>query len=184
MRQVKVVFLGDAGVGKTSVITRKTTHSFDFKMLPTLGSGHDIVEVVADHEAFRLLVWDTAGQERYDSITPYYLQGTDVVCVVGSAVDPASIESMGGRWLALVRATGDAPALIAVVTKMDLVDGPGIAAELGERLLAQFADVAFVSARTNEGIDALFEAVARTGAAQARVGAAVEEEVGVRRGCC
>lgn len=57
----KIVFLGDQGVGKTSLILRFTQNSFDVKYMATIGIDFLTKTVYVDDKMVRLQLWDTAG---------------------------------------------------------------------------------------------------------------------------
>jgi small GTP-binding protein len=182
-RSLKVVFIGDAGVGKTSVISGKCMGCFQPALRPTLGSDHDALDVRVDGELVRLHVWDTAGQEMYNSLVSFYLRDCDVACIVASAADAPSIAHQRARWRALVADERRSVALIAVVNKVDLWGGALPALEaLGDELRAEFAAVAFVSAKNYEGIDELFALIAAQRPRRAAVESVVVEKPDA--GCC
>jgi GTPase SAR1 family protein len=84
-RSLKVVFIGNAGVGKTLIISGKCMGSFQPPLRPTLGSDHHALDVRVDGKVFSLHIWDTAGQEMYSSLVFFYLRDCDVACTVSSA---------------------------------------------------------------------------------------------------
>jgi small GTP-binding protein len=70
---VKVVFAGDSGVGKTSLITREYDESFNEKHLATIGVDFRVKNYDLGLVQIKAQLWDTAGQERFRSIQkPYY----------------------------------------------------------------------------------------------------------------
>ena len=90
----KVIFLGDAGVGKTSIIRRQTLGTFDFKMAPTIGTGNLLSEVEVDKRIVQLCIWDTAGQENYKSITRAYFHGALGAIIVFDITQSSSFDSV------------------------------------------------------------------------------------------
>src|SRR3569832_832702 len=84
---VKVVILGDSGVGKTSLVIRYVRGTFQPFQEPTIGAAFVSYKETIDDEdltdnvvTFKL--WDTAGQERYHSLTPLYFRGAHVALLV------------------------------------------------------------------------------------------------------
>jgi len=69
---LKIVFLGDSGVGKTNIMSRFTHNAFDINTRPTLGVDFGIKTIAIGSRIFKLQLWDTAGQERYKSFTTTY----------------------------------------------------------------------------------------------------------------
>jgi Ras-related protein Rab-6A len=153
----KVVFLGDSGVGKTSIIKRRTENAFSIQMACTIGVDHEKVEIITPAGIVELFLWDTAGQEQFCSMMPHYLRNSSVAVFVCSAIDPISIDSVQTRWLTLMQSFRTIRLAVAVVNKMDLMDDhPRLREDLTAQLGAKFASVYFVSAKTNDGIDSLF----------------------------
>lgn len=83
---LKVVLLGDGGVGKSSLIQRFVSNKFDPSMFHTIGVEFLNKDMEVDGNKYTLQIWDTAGQERFKSLrTPFY-RGSDC-CLLTYAVD-------------------------------------------------------------------------------------------------
>ena len=83
---LKVVLLGDGGVGKSSLIQRFVSNKFDPSMFHTIGVEFLNKDMEVDGDRYTLQIWDTAGQERFKSLrTPFY-RGSDC-CLLTFAVD-------------------------------------------------------------------------------------------------
>lgn len=91
---MKIVILGDGGVGKSCVMTRFVTDRFDESSFHTIGVEflNRDVELKGDH--YTLQIWDTAGQERFKSLrTPFY-RGSDICMLTFSVTNRKSFESL------------------------------------------------------------------------------------------
>ncbi len=83
---LKVVILGDGGVGKSSLMNRFISNKFDSQSFHTIGVEFLNKDIVVDGETYTMQIWDTAGQERFKSLrTPFY-RGADC-CMLTYAVD-------------------------------------------------------------------------------------------------
>jgi small GTP-binding protein len=91
---LKLVVLGAASVGKTSIIHRYCNGLFQAETLSTIGAGfftHTIV--VGDVEA-TLFLWDTAGEERFRSVAPSFLRGAHGVVLVYDVSQPQTFSDV------------------------------------------------------------------------------------------
>jgi small GTP-binding protein len=155
----KVIILGDASVGKTSIARRQAHGVFDFKMMPTIGVDHLVSHVQIEGRMVRLMLWDTAGQEQFASLVPMYVRGAHACILVASLVDPDSCEHMSA-WVRLLQQSGENPPIVVAINKTDLVDGaPMTTDEIRSRYGRQFPRMFFVSARTGDSILPLFQQV-------------------------
>ena len=86
---VKGIFLGEPGVGKTSIETRRTSRGALMEPIPC-GIGVAFSTEMYFDGKLKLQLWDTAGQERYRSITRSYYRGANVAFVVFDVTDDAA----------------------------------------------------------------------------------------------
>lgn len=99
----KLIVIGDAQVGKSSLIARFVDGVFDETTQPTIGVDFKVKYVVTeDDKIIRLQIWDTAGQERFRSITSSYFRGANGVIVVFDLTNYSSFLSVG-KWIEEVR---------------------------------------------------------------------------------
>jgi Ras-related protein Rab-9A/Ras-related protein Rab-9B len=93
-RLLKVVILGDGGVGKSSLMQRFVNNEFDEKSFHTMGVEFLTKGVNVDGTHATLQIWDTAGQERYRALrTPYY-RGADCCILTFDLTDRHSFENL------------------------------------------------------------------------------------------
>jgi small GTP-binding protein len=159
----KVILLGNAGVGKTSLANRWIHGEFDSDVASTVGASNGFKEVFIGQTAVRITLWDTAGQEQYRSITPLYVRGASVGIIVAAADDSDSVESVP-TWVNLLNSAQESsiPALLAI-NKSDLRDpwADEAFSSAIERHRHRFVTTFVVSARNGEQVSELFEEAAR-----------------------
>ena len=94
---LKVVLLGDGGVGKSSLIQRFMSNKFDPSLFHTIGVEFLNKDLMVDGDRYTLQIWDTAGQERFKSLrTPFY-RGTDC-CLLTFAIDDSQSFQNIAMW--------------------------------------------------------------------------------------
>jgi small GTP-binding protein len=161
IRELKLVLVGNTSVGKTCIVKRAITGSFDTQTAATLGGSFVTKILVVESLEFRMHIWDTAGQERYRTLTPMYFRGADVALVTYAIDDQESFNSVES-WLELLR--NNAPTNIIVVlvgNKSDKEDDRVVSTVSGqETAVAISAHFWEVSAKTGYSIDELFEGIA------------------------
>jgi small GTP-binding protein len=157
----KVVLGGDQDVGKTSVISWLIQRRFVGVFHNTVGaSAHDWTTEVQGTD-YLIRLWDTAGGERYRSLAPIYFRDAKAAVLVFDASGPDPKESIE-QWLGLYYSVNDRSSCVVVAAnKSDLVSDRVALEETIARLKAHFnLDFFVVSAKTGEGIPALFQHVA------------------------
>ncbi len=73
--QLKLVLVGDSGVGKSNIISRFTKNEFNLESKTTIGVEFATKVVDLDGRSIKVQIWDTAGQERYRSMASAYYRG-------------------------------------------------------------------------------------------------------------
>ncbi|KAK8749156.1 hypothetical protein OTU49_015705 [Cherax quadricarinatus] len=81
-RTYKVVFAGDAAVGKSTFIVRLCRGCFVTNIASTLGVDYKVKTLNVDEKNIAIQLWDTAGQERFRSITKTYFRRADGVLLL------------------------------------------------------------------------------------------------------
>ena len=81
-KSIKVILLGDSNVGKSSIIDRLKSNTFNINQPATVGLEHHNLMININSYILRMQIWDTAGQEKFDSIATTYYKSTDVVIFV------------------------------------------------------------------------------------------------------
>ncbi|KAG8739639.1 hypothetical protein FRC10_005375 [Ceratobasidium sp. 414] len=90
----KVVIMGSAGVGKTSLVTRYVEERFVPQTTTTTGAFFHSKKVTVDGTKVRLQIWDTAGQERFRSMAPMYYRGASAAILVYDITSASSFDDV------------------------------------------------------------------------------------------
>eukprot|EP00397_Hematodinium_sp_SG-2012_P025896 GEMP01027092.1.p1 GENE.GEMP01027092.1~~GEMP01027092.1.p1 ORF type:complete len:225 (+),score=41.76 GEMP01027092.1:360-1034(+) len=158
----KVIVLGRQGVGKTSLISRYNYHSFHNSYTPTVGVDFVSRALQLDGQVVKLQLWDTAGQERFNALISSYLRDSCAAVVVYDVSDRKSFEDVV-KWVKEVKdQKGNVDTVLVLVgNKTDLAtrevtkdDGLAMCKQLDMTFFGE------TSAKTNDGVDAMFRNVA------------------------
>ncbi|XP_061577726.1 EF-hand calcium-binding domain-containing protein 4A isoform X2 [Cololabis saira] len=189
-RLFKVVFLGSAGVGKTSFIQHYCTGRFCSQMSSTTGIDYQMKTLTLNATTVTLQLWDTAGQERYRSITQQYYRKADGVLAMYDVTHPASFIAVRGWMDSVKEKTCEGTVLMLVGNKLDLTDRNRrkVSAIEGQRLADQYQALFHeCSVKTGHNMDELMDRLAGmlvTKHDQQLEDAVLLTENAAERGCC
>jgi len=79
---IKIILVGDSGVGKSCIVQRFTENKFSTNQMYTIGVDFQIRTIDIDGKVVKMQIWDTAGQEKFQSITSQYYRGAHGIIVV------------------------------------------------------------------------------------------------------
>ena len=79
LTSLKILIIGESGVGKSSLLLRFTDDQFDPEMAATIGVDFKVKVMNQQGNRVKLAIWDTAGQERFRTLTPSYYRGAQVM---------------------------------------------------------------------------------------------------------
>eukprot|EP01071_Lankesteria_metandrocarpae_P005015 Lankesteria_metandrocarpae@DN3810_c0_g1_i3.p1 len=91
---LKVIILGDSGVGKTSLMNQFVHKRFSNQYRATIGADFVSKDVVVDGQQVTLQIWDTAGQERFQSLGVAFYRGADCSVLVYDITNTKSFGSL------------------------------------------------------------------------------------------
>ena len=159
----KLVTLGEAAVGKTSLVNKYVTGKFERDYHRTLGIDISTYDAKIDPQLFKLLIWDLAGQDIFRDLRTRYCQGASGGILVFDLTRPQTLDTIP-KWVEAFReAVGPEPLLILLGNKADLdnkrkitrVQGESIAKKLG---LFQYEET---SAKTGHQVTIAFNTLAK-----------------------
>ena len=158
----KITILGDAAVGKTSLINQFVEGSFQEDYKPTLGANIVRKDVDLDeiNAQVRLIMWDLAGQEKYNVIRSMYFQGCVGALLVYDITRHNTFETINSKWLKdfkkYVKKEGT---YILIGNKIDLKDQRMVSTEDGKNFAKKIdaSDFIETSAKSGENAEKAFE---------------------------
>jgi small GTP-binding protein len=163
---LKIVLLGSAFVGKTSIINRYCNSVFNAEALPTVGAGFFTHALQVDNTDVTIMLWDTAGEERFRSVTPSLLRGAHALVLAFDLTDVASFSDID-IYLDLFLDTSQldpnqGPPVLLLGNKADLPDRT-IGQDMIDKWKAKNRIALYypVSAKTGENIEAAMKELVR-----------------------
>lgn len=163
VRSHKVVFLGQSGTGKTSLIRQFVYRTFEPCYQATVGMDFvsKLVTLEAGHK-IRLQLWDTAGQERFRALVPSYLRDSSVCVIVYDVTSRESFDSVYGWVEQVLEDRSRKEVILALVgNKVDLEADRRVQHSEG-RAMAEELNMLFFEASSCKPdlVDAVFNGIA------------------------
>ena len=157
---VKVVLLGQAGVGKTCIISKFITGEFNPNTISSLAAQYISKTMAFQDKAIKFDIWDTAGQERFRALAKIFYKDAKVICLCYDITSKESFNELKDYWYekqTKLNANGD-PIFAVVANKNDLYEKAQVKDEEG-KAFAKSINAIFqsTSAKSDSGINSLFE---------------------------
>ncbi len=157
----RIVLLGEAAVGKTSLVRRYTENVFDEEYKQTIGTTFatkdiDVTGSDGTVRKVRLNVWDMGGQSTYRELRRQFMKGASAAIVVYDVTRPETFMAMNNWFESFKEVCPDSPVLISA-NKVDLLDKRMVPQEPGMMLRDWFqAEYFETSAKTGDAVDNVF----------------------------
>ena len=120
-KELKIILLGESGVGKTSIIYRYYKNTFNSNLPSTFGSTFITKILEKDNITYKLNIWDTTGQEKYHSVTKLFIHGAHIVILVYAINNLDSFQKLD-YWYKTIKEICDDNVILAIVgSKYDLL---------------------------------------------------------------
>jgi len=160
--QIKLLMIGDSGVGKTCLLLRYANDSFSPTFITTIGIDFKIKNIEIEGKRVKMQIWDTAGQERFRTITTSYFRGAQGIILVYDTTDRRSFESIR-NWISQIQQHADVHAnKILVGNKCDIVDEKVVSTEEAMKLAKEYNMAFFeASAKSDINVDQAFLTIAK-----------------------
>ena len=124
--EYKIVMIGDAYVGKTSIVNRYWGQQFNSNETPTIAASYIQVPAEIEDEStnakvlVKLNIWDTAGTEKFQCLVPLYARTADSLVIVFDVTNPSSFEGAKKWYTKVLEDTGTTPISVLCANKCDL----------------------------------------------------------------
>ena len=162
---VKVVLLGESGVGKTSIISQFTTNKFNPRCATSVSAQFTskTVEFPELGKTIKFDIWDTAGQEKYRSLAKIFYKDAKVIILVYDILNVFSFNALKEFWYKETTDNADNDPIFAVVAnKIDLYQEQKVDNNDGKAFADEIQAIfQTTSAMSNSGIKNLFDNIGK-----------------------
>ena len=156
--KLKLIVVGNQGTGKTSILNRFVSETFDENYQATIGLDFHSKNITIHDQDVRLIIYDTAGQEKFRSLIPMYIREAQIILFIYDISDKDSFDSIP-KWIQQVNDVINKEVVFVLIgNKLDLESNRKVTFEEGKKL-AEKSNYVFqeVSAKTGENFEKLFE---------------------------
>ena len=163
---VKVVLVGDSGVGKTSIIKQFTDNKFEpDNTSPSIASQYStkLIDIEETGKKIKFDLWDTAGQEVYRSLAKIFYKDANIIILVYDITSQKSFEGIEKYWYNHIKSTLIHDSIIALVGNKNDLYNEQIVEDEEARKYAESINALFykISAKSNSGLNLLFQILGR-----------------------
>jgi small GTP-binding protein len=149
----KIIFCGDAGVGKTSIIISLMGQKFSEEYEPSIGVDFFSKTIRYKERMLKLQIWDSAGQEKFRSLIPNYIRGSSLIFLIFDITNKTSYDNIP-EWIKFITDIDNNGNIILVGNKIDLKEKRVVNKEEAEKFSQEKKYEYFeVSAKEGTNID-------------------------------
>eukprot|EP00474_Spongospora_subterranea_P008583 CRZ09041.1 hypothetical protein [Spongospora subterranea] len=194
---IKLLMIGDSGVGKSCLLLRFSDDSFTTSFITTIGIDFKIKTIDLEGKRIKLQIWDTAGQERFRTITTAYYRGAMGILLVYDVTDEQSFLNIRNWIRNIEQHAADSVNKILIGNKCDMTEDKKIETSRGSALAAEYSISFFeTSAKSDINVTEAFMSIAKDikkrlmddpAANQTGGGLAIgpgDNNSGNKKGCC
>ncbi|RID58672.1 hypothetical protein BRARA_F01951 [Brassica rapa] len=159
---IKLLLIGDSGVGKSCLLLRFSDGSFTTSFITTIGIDFKIRTIELDGKRIKLQIWDTAGQERFRTITTAYYRGAMGILLVYDVTDESSFNNIRNWIRNIEQHASDNVNKILVGNKADMDESKrAVPTAKGQALADEYGIKFSKHAKTNLNVEEVFFSIGR-----------------------
>ena len=137
--RIKIILLGDTGVGKSSIIRRYHEDTFEGDTISTFNANYIEKELIIKKKRVILEIWDTAGQEKFNSMTKLFVKNSKIIILVYNVTSLKSFEALNYWYDFIEKELGENIILGLAGNKTDLIFEEGYEEEVSSEKGKEFA---------------------------------------------
>jgi len=153
---LKVILLGDSGVGKSSIMNQYVHEKFTAEYKATIGADFLTKHLIIDDKPITMQIWDTAGQERFQSLGVAFYRGADCCALVFDVNDEKTFENVNS-WKEefLLKAGIEDPQnfpFVLLGNKIDVENGRAVSKKRALKFCEDNGNIQYFETSAKEGI--------------------------------
>ncbi|XP_049871114.1 ras-related protein Rab-18A [Pectinophora gossypiella] len=154
---LKLLVIGESGVGKSSIILAFTTGDYNAQFPATIGVDYKVKTMEVNGVKVKLGIWDTAGQERYRTLTSSFYRDAHGAILVYDVSDPKTLDKLK-EWVEELQVYSTKKNIVCLVVGNKIDKARAVSREAGQAFAMKHR-MLFIesSAKTKEGITLAFE---------------------------
>ena len=154
---LKIIMVGDSGVGKSSIFSRYCESYYNNTSISTIGVDYNVKKLYYNDKKIKLQIWDTAGQERYRTITSSYYRGAHIIMLVFDLTNECSFTRLI-YWITEMKKYIEHNNFVLVGNKIDKINNCQVNKKHIDKFISEHnIEYVEVSAKKNINITQAFE---------------------------
>jgi len=159
---IKLLLIGDSGVGKSCLLLRFSDDSFIPSFITTIGIDFKIRTIELEGKRIKLQIWDTAGQERFRTITTAYYRGAMGILLVYDVTDEKSFGNIRNWIRNIEQHATESVNKMLIGNKCDMTDKKVVDTDKGKALADEYGIKFFeTSAKNSINVEEAFVTLAK-----------------------
>ena len=120
---IKMVLVGNSGVGKTSIMGRYIDNIFDVNTRPTICANSVEKTIIKGKKKYALNIWDTVGKEKYQALSKHFYKDAYIILLIYDITNQNSLDSLKNTCYPDIKKYGESYVLLGIVgNKSDLFE--------------------------------------------------------------
>ena len=167
VKRIKIIIIGESGVGKTCIIKRFVYDEHNSNEFPTSSLSFATKNInVSENgveEEIKLEVWDTVGQEKYKAMAQIFFKNSNAMILVYDITNKESFEQLKNYWIDKINEYNSNDLTLAVAAnKSDLYMKEQVKEEEGREFAQKIGAIfRLTSAKNGEGIKEMFNVIGK-----------------------
>lgn len=156
--EIKIIVLGETGVGKTNIIVRYNDGQFDSNSSPSNNSTFITKYYTFGNKIYRINVWDTAGHEKYHSLAKIFIKDSQIALLVYAINDYNSFQKLD-FWYNIIKDACNNIIIAIIGNKIDLFEEEKVGKNEAKAKAEEYNGIFGLTSALNDdsGIDEIIE---------------------------